>query len=208
MEFLLSMMQIVRHFKIYPLFFVRIQIHRAVLTAASKYFSAALGANFLEGSKSEFVLEDTDGETIRAIVDFCYTGRIVLTEESVDKFMAIASSVEVDLLEKQCCRYYADRLSVMNLVDTLMIADKYGNAELHQRALDFVCGAFEMVPTTEIQKLEYRLLFEILKCDKIQANEELVFNRLLEWFQREEGTRSMNIPLQVSSNKRFYWQFL
>lgn len=164
------------------------------MIAASKYFSASLGPNFQEGSKSEFTLDGTDGETVKAIVDFCYTGRVDLTEENVDDFMAIASSVEFDLLEEKCCRFYAEELNVMNSISTLMVADKYCIADLRQRALDFICGSFEKVPATDIQRLDFRLLHEVLKNDNIEATEELVFKRLMEWFQEEETEREKHMP--------------
>lgn len=175
-------------------FFVSIPIHRNILTASSKYFLASLGPNFQEGSKSEFILDDTDGETVKAIVDFCYTGRIDLTEENVEDFMAIASSVEIDLLEEKCCRFYAHKLNVTNSTNTLMVADKYNIADLRQRAFDFIFGSFEKVPTADIQRLDFRLLHEILKCDKIDATEELVFKRLLEWSQDEPTEREKHMP--------------
>lgn len=170
-------------------YFVRFLIHRVILTASSKYFTAALGPNFQEGSKSEFVLDGTDGETVKAIVDFCYTGHIDLTEENVLKFLAIASSVHLDLLEEKCCRLYDDKLGVTNCIGTLVVADRYSKVGLRQRALDVVCEFFEMVRTEDIQKLDNRLLQEILKSDKIHATEELVFKRLMEWLDCEGDER-------------------
>lgn len=61
-------------------------------------YTASLGLNFQKGAQSNFVLEDTDGETIRKIVKFCYTGEIDLNEDNVEKCFAVASSIELDLL--------------------------------------------------------------------------------------------------------------
>lgn len=187
-----------------------------VLAASSKYFTAALGPNFKEANKSEFVLDDTDGETVKAIVDFCYTGHINLTEENVEKFLTIASSIQIDLLEEKCCQFYNDKLGVNNCVNTLIVADKYSAPNLRQTAIDMVCKSFEEIPSADIQRLDHRLLKEILKCDKIQANEELVYQRLLEWFHCEDGEhvqqmpellkliRLKHIPLQVRIDTHFY----
>lgn len=164
------------------------------MTATSKYFSAALGPNFEEGRKNEFVLDDTDGETVKVIVDFCYTGHINLSEESAAKFLAIASSIELELLEKKCIRFYNDKLSVTNAVGSLMIADKYNAFDLRQRAFGLICESLEKVPTTDIQQLDYRLLRELLESDKIQATEALVFERLLQWFQNKESEREQYLP--------------
>lgn len=164
------------------------------MTASSNYFTAALGPNFQEGSQNEFVLDDTDGETVKAIVVFCYTGHINLTEENVGNFLAIASSVELGLLEKKCVQFYNDKLSVTNAIATSMIADKYSAAELRQRAFGLICDSFEMVPTTDIQQLDYRLLCELLKRNELKATEALVFERLVEWFQSNEAEHKPHMP--------------
>lgn len=160
-----------------------------MLAAASKYFSVSLGPNFQEGGINEFVLEGTDGETVKAIVDYCYTGQIVLTEENTGKLLAIASSVELDFLESECRQFYADNLSVTNCVDAFMVSDKYCYADIRRKAFDLICDSFEILPSAEIQNLDHRLLEEVLKSDEINGPEGLVFVRLMEWFQNNEEER-------------------
>lgn len=164
----------------------RFPIDRNVLSAASEYIAASLGSNFQENRKSEFVLNGADGETVKTIVDYCYTGKINLDGENVGRFLAIASSYELDLLERKCRRYYERNLSLNNCVEALMIADKYSHADLRQKALKFVSGSFENVPATDVHKLDPRIFQDLLKSEKIQATEELVFTRLMEWFHSNE----------------------
>lgn len=153
-----------------------------------------LGPNFQEGNRNEFVLNDTDGETIKTIVDFCNTGHLNLTEENVREVSAIAYCVEFDLLEEKCHRFFNDKLSITNSVDMFMMADEYNYKDLRERAFDSICAAFEILPTTDIQKLNHRLLEEVLKCDKIEATEELIVQRLLEWFENSEDDREAHMP--------------
>lgn len=143
---------------------------------------------------NEFVLEGTDGKTVKAIVDYCYTGRIDLAEENVGQFLAIASGVGLDFLESECCQFYADKLSVTYCVDAFTFADKYGLADLRLKAFDLICDKFEKVPSAEIQKLDHRLLEEVLKCNEIKGPEGLVFDRLMEWFQNNEEERERYMP--------------
>lgn len=70
-----------------------------------------------------------------------------------------------------------------------MAADKYSDANLRQKAFDLICSSFEKVSSDYIQKLDYRMLQEVLKCDRLNATEELVCNRLVEWFQNNENDR-------------------
>lgn len=187
-----------------PLLCIRIPIHRVILTAASKYFAAALASNSQEDNESEIILQNTDGRTVKAIVDFCYTGHINLTEKNVEEFMKIASNVELDLLVEKCCRFYRDKLSPSNSISTLMIADKYNILELRRNAFDVICDSFETLPLTDIQSLDHRVLLEILKCDKIQASEELMFKRLLEWFHNKESERKQRMPQLLESIRLEY----
>lgn len=169
------------------------------MAAASKYFAASLGSSFQESGKSECLLEGTDGETVKSIVDFCYTGEICLTEENVRNFLVIASSVQLDLLEVVCHRFLEDNLTFANCVDTLILADKYSATVLRQRAIGAICSRFDKLPINEIQKLDQQLLGDVLKSEKIEADEELVFKRLMEWFQSEESVRKQHIPELLKS---------
>lgn len=193
------------------MFSPRFPIHRNVLTATSKTFRTALGQNLRKKQKTEFIWEDADGETVKAIVDFCYTGIANLTDEILTKVLPVAASIQFDLLEDKCRQIYKDKLSINNGVDTLLVADKYGYVDLRQHSLDFISKSFDLVPTKDIQRLDHQLMLEILKCGKIQATEELVFKRLLEWFEYNEDERKQHMATllklirleHISSQVRF-----
>lgn len=164
-------------------------IDRTVLVGASEYFAALLGPNFIEGTETEFILDNTDGETIRAIIEFLQTDCIKFTEANVKKFLEIAIGVRFERLEEHCWQFYVSRLSVCNCVQTFILSDKYSNFDIRQKALNVICKCFAIMPTAEIQKLEYQVLKEILKYDDFRAHEKLVFSRLLEWFQHKKADR-------------------
>lgn len=163
------------------------------MNAASKYFGGLLGPNFQEAKPKEFVLDDSDGNTIKIVVNFCYTGKISLTEDNVEKCLAIASSAEIDLLENKCRQFFATKLGVTNSVNFLIIADKYRFADLRKQAFDLICDKFATVPASSTQKLSRQLLQEMLQCEKIQRYEDLPIKRLLEWFHSDEGERGVHM---------------
>lgn len=174
--------------------FNRFSIHRDVLTACSKYFASLLGPKFEGHTHNEFILADTDGETVKMIVDFCYTGRILLTEDNVNHLLTIASNLELDMLELECRRFYEGNLSVTNAIDAWTVADKYDYVDLKQRAMHFAVEKFETMPPTEIQTLDHRLLQELLKHEKIGLAEENIFNRLVMWYENAEIEREPHMP--------------
>lgn len=174
--------------------FYRFPIHSIALAAASQYFSALFGSKFEEGKTKEFVLEGADGGTVKAIVDYCYTGQIDLTKENVGQILTIATNVGLDLLEAACRQFYDKKLCVTNCVDAFVAADKYGYADVRRKAFNLICHSFEKLSSAEIQKLDDRLLQEVLKCDEIKATEEFVFNQLVEWCQNKGNDCERYMP--------------
>lgn len=128
------------------------------------------------------------------IVDFCYTGRINLTADNVKEMLPIASSLELDMLEFECRKFYVGNVSVSNAIDAWTVADKHGYADLKQRAMHFMVEKFEVMPPTEIQTLEHRLLQELLEHEKIDLFEENIFNRLVKWYENDEIKRKPYMP--------------
>lgn len=135
----------------------------------------------MEGKYDEFTFDDTDGETLSAIINYCYTGCINLTDGNVKTFIAVASSVELDLLEEKCRRYCAENVCIKNAIEMFKLADKYSFTDLRQTTLDFICRKFKKIPIDEFVKLGHQLMQQVLKCDQLSSPEELIFDRLLEW---------------------------
>lgn len=120
----------------------RVPIHRVVLIAASQYFSALFGRNFEGSDYSEFILEEFDGQTLQAIVNFCYSGYVELTQANVDKLIAAASKFQIDLLEEKCWLFRSDTLDASNAMNVLSIADKFSKPDLRERALTTIWITF------------------------------------------------------------------
>lgn len=172
----------------------RIPVHRVVLNAASKYFADLLGPDIFEEKANKSVCNDSDGETIKSLVNFCYTGNVELTENNAEKILQFASAIESDLLINELRQYYSTKLCVAHSVSILMMADKYGFDDLRKQAFQLICKKFEMVPSVDFQKLSHSLLQELLNCDEIQKSGNLFATRLLEWFQCDEDERDVYMP--------------
>lgn len=162
--------------------------------SASKYFRALLGPHFKEGQEKEMPVSDVDGPTLKAIIDFCYSGNIKITSENVDRVLAAASAMELVLIEKKCEQFWGDHLSTGNCVDTFLRADKYSFTDLRKKLLEFMCKNFKAVADKQILDLEYQHLSEILKCDEIHALEDDIFECLERWIEYDNENRSKYVP--------------
>lgn len=172
----------------------RVPIHRVVLIAASQYFSALFGPNFEGSDYSEFILEEFDGQTLQAIVNFCYSGYVELTQANVDKLIAAASKFQIDLLEEKCWLFRSDTLDASNAMNVLSIADKFSKPDLRERALTTICENLDNIPPTQVKQLDYELLLDLMKSDNHHAKEETIFKRLLDWHEHSEVERCKFMP--------------
>lgn len=80
----------------------------------------------LEFEENQYILEGAHPATVKKIVDFCYTGRIHLTENNVDKFLAIARLYQFDLLAQHCLQFRSSVLKTSNGTEATTIANRIG----------------------------------------------------------------------------------
>lgn len=164
------------------------------MMSSSEYFRALLGPNFKEGQEEDVTIYNIYGSTLKAIIDFCYSGCIKITNENVMEIIEAASAMEFVRIEKKCEHFWSENLALSNCLDTFLSADKYSLKDLREKSLNFICEQFEALPVTELQKINANFIADLLKCDKIHAREEFIFRRLAEWAGYHETTRAKYVP--------------
>lgn len=169
--------------KFFSQFPIRVPISRAILCAASEYFATMLVPHFDDSKCTEFIVKDVDAEKLRAIVKVCYTGYIELSEDNVNEFIAASSFYQIEWLQQKCYEFCSAALNVSNVVSMLVVADQFNLMKLRKEAFNLICGEFNSVPSTDMQQIEPQLLEDLLKSDTIQAPEDVIFGRLMEWYE-------------------------
>lgn len=166
-------------------------MHRAILNAQQcEYFDALLGPNFREGTKNEIVLEGFDGPTLKAGLQYIYTGYIELTEDNIESVLHIASSMQIVSLEQKCAQYLRTNTNLENWFDVLMLADKYNLLQLRADTLNFVCENFNDIPMDDILQFDGNLFSELLKQQQFQVPETRIFDCLVEWTKNDDVNRA------------------
>lgn len=160
----------------------------------SDYYSDLLGPNFKEGKPIDTELSDSNIETLKAIVDFCYTGNINLTKDNIENVLHVASLIVCDLLVAECEKFLSKKLSDENCRQFLIIANKYDCESVRKEAINMICEFFENVPLEDIQKLDNILLLDLLNHAEMKSNGDLCAIHLLNWFGFDEVERSKYMP--------------
>lgn len=164
----------------------RFAVHRVVMGAASRFLKLLFGPRFEEGRNNEILLDEIDGAMLKLIINFCYTGRVNLSEANINDVLAAASSLEVTKLEQKCREFWEINFSSHNLVETLLNADKHDLKNLREKSLKAICADFENIPMNELQKIDGNIFHEILSNDLVTANETVVFERSMMWLDANE----------------------
>lgn len=165
-----------------------------MMIAASCYFEALLGPNFREGNKTNDTIELTElaGDTLRTVIDFCYTGRVDITADNINELVLAASSMELLDLEQKCCQFWNKHLQITNCVNIFLNADKFSFQSLRRKSFRLLCKQFESIPYDDFQRFDSKNLIELLKYDRIEANEERIFDCIRYWIGGE-NSRTENV---------------
>jgi predicted ATP-grasp superfamily ATP-dependent carboligase len=71
-----------------------IAAHKVVLAANSEYFRAMFDNDMAEARKDEIVIEDVDDGALKALVDFCYSGKLAVGKDRVHDLVQPAAMMQ------------------------------------------------------------------------------------------------------------------
>lgn len=165
------------------------------MAPTSKYFQSILGEKVIpQNANSEIILDDVDGDQLKAIVAFLYTGEIEMTDENVTEFAMMAFQLEVDLLQDKCAHYFRTHISAATCIDWFLFAEKVNMVNLGEKMFKVMCKNFGTIRPSDIQKLDFETFKALLDASENAAAEEVIFARMVEWIEFDESARSKYAP--------------
>lgn len=171
----------------------RVSAHRIVLSSNSDYFSAMFCTPLKESQENEVELKNVQGDILKQLVAFCYSGLINLTESNVEALVQAATEFQLNDIVQVCSEFLIDRLDVENSVGFFLFSDRYELKELNTRAINVICKNFAKVAAGDEfkQLLAPEKLASIFSMDnlKIDSEEEL-FNAIAGWISVDEKRKS------------------
>lgn len=171
-------------------FLHRIQIHRIILAITSEFFEIILKHKTVDGH--EIILADIDGDLIKQIVSFAYTGKIKINEQNVMQCAMAAVNLEFDWLFVKCNNFFDENLSIRNCIEWFVFAtNKESFCELRQKAFQLICKKFDKISVLQMNliKLEYEDFKEMIVASENTAPEDVIFERMVEWIEIDESAR-------------------
>ena len=158
-------------------------VHRIILSAASPYFQVMFTSGLAESHLDHVEIHGINAEVFSTVLDFIYTGKVVVNESNVQQLLPASKMLQVDDIEVMCCDFLKRELDPSNCVGIYMFSDTHSCTSLSKSALGFIHRNFvEVSKQEEFVQLTKKALFQILESEELKIeSEEQVFEAAMRW---------------------------
>ncbi|KRY82181.1 Kelch-like protein 18 [Trichinella pseudospiralis] len=170
--------------------------HRIVLAATIPYFKAMFTHDMAEKSLTQITVQGVNEDVLESLINYCYTGRLTISSESVQALLIGASYLQMDLIVEACCKLMMQSLSATNAVAMLRFSRDFACEMLHLEAIRYVLANFVPVSKTdEFLNLTFEEIFPLLSNDELLlSGEEDVFQAATRWVKHDAKEREVHLP--------------
>ncbi|NWY70750.1 KLH28 protein, partial [Erithacus rubecula] len=172
-----------------------VHAHKVVLASVSPYFKAMFTGSLSEKENAEVEFQCVEEAALQAIVEYAYTGTVLISQDTVEALLPAANLLQVRLVVQECCAFLESQLDPGNCIGIWRFAETYGCRELCLAASKFICQNFEDVcQTEEFLELRHSELDEIVSNDCLNVlTEETVFHALEAWVKFDARERQKHL---------------
>lgn len=165
------------------------QCNRNILAAASPYFRSMFTGGLYESTQKKITIHDVDADSMANIIDYCYTGKVTVTERNVQRLYAAANMLQLEYIRQACANFMTRRLDVSNCVGILKFADTFDNLELKSKAEAFIAKNFIHFSANvrDLCELDLKQMKEILTLDSLDVDcERKVCSCAIQWIENNQ----------------------
>ncbi|XP_006083558.1 kelch repeat and BTB domain-containing protein 6 [Myotis lucifugus] len=177
--------------------------NRNVLAAACPYFKSMFTGGMYESQQANVTMHDVDAESFEVLVEYCYTGRVSLSEANVERLYAASDMLQLEYVREACASFLARRLDLANCTAILKFADAFGHRKLRSQAQSFIAHNFkqlsQMGPIREetLADLTLAQLLAVLRLDCLNIeHEQTVCHVAMQWLEaapKERGPSAAEV---------------
>ena len=102
-----------------------IPANRLVLSCYSKFFESMFLSPMKERYQNEVEIQKFDGKAVRALIDFMYSGKIVINNENVMNVLAVADFLQMENVKQFCFEFLEDNLNINNCLEMVNLSTRY-----------------------------------------------------------------------------------
>ncbi|XP_077014488.1 kelch repeat and BTB domain-containing protein 7 [Tamandua tetradactyla] len=177
--------------------------NRNVLAAACPYFKSMFTGGMYESQQASVTMHDVDVESFEVLVDYCYTGRLSLSEANVQRLYAASDMLQLEYVREACASFLARRLDLVNCTAILKFADAFDHRKLRSQAQSFIAHNFKQLSRMgsnreeTLADLTLAQLLAVLRLDSLNIeSERTVCHVALQWLEaapKERGPSAAEV---------------
>jgi len=125
-----------------------ISVHWLVLASCSKFFANMFKTNMKE--KYQFIeIQGFSGNVIKNIIEFIYSGSIVIDNENVFDVLGAADFLQLDEVKKFCFEFLGSCLAADNFFAILSVTKLYFDEALSKKIYQFIRDSLEGITQSD-----------------------------------------------------------
>ncbi|XP_016662577.1 kelch-like protein 2 isoform X2 [Acyrthosiphon pisum] len=169
--------------------------HRIVLMSASQYF-LAMFSNFNESKKDVVSIKELDSTVLQLLVDYIYTGQIMINKENVEVLLPTANLFQLDFVKSACIEFLETQLDPQNCLGIGAFADLHNCLELLSSSEAYIRKNFlDVVKGNEFLSLSTEKVIELISSNVLNApSEEKVYECVINWVKHKLNDRYDSLP--------------
>ena len=169
--------------------------HRLILAANSSYFFSMFTSGMCETSQELIALKELDFEAVNALVEYCYTSTIVITEKNVQNILSAANLLQFMTVVETCCGFLKNQLHPSNCLGIGNFADHHGCAKLREAAQEYAEKNFlDVYKTDEFLLATLNQIQAMLTSDFLNViSEKEVFDSCIRWVRHDLDNRRAHL---------------
>ncbi|XP_063359433.1 actin-binding protein IPP [Cydia amplana] len=169
----------------------RVKAHRVVLAASCAYFDAMFNVGLEESQKRHVALPSVPPEILPIIIDFIYTGEVVIDKATVQHLLIAADMLQLRELVTGCGEFLRRELHPSNALGIFRFAEAHNCMELAQEALEHAQANWNVVASgDELLDLPLSQLVTLLSSEQLKVESEAqVLYPALRWLEHDPACR-------------------
>nr|CDJ88598.1 BTB:POZ and BTB Kelch-associated and Kelch repeat type 1 domain containing protein [Haemonchus contortus] len=147
---------------------------------------------------------DIEWATLDALVNFCYSGTIRISDVNVPSTLHAACLLQLEEVKEACCEFLKKQLRSSNCIEIREFADSHSCQELVRYADEYILKNFQdIISTEEFHHLPINQLIQFLSSDELVVPSEeqdgliLRFSNLECSKVEEKRTRTCGVAAEV-----------
>ena len=144
------------------------------------------------------VLEDVRWDALKAVVDFAYTGSVVLAGSTVVAIIQAANLLQVEAVERAAVDFLLERLDAGNVLSAMALETHLAvgalGRELRDKSRAWLHKNFGLVAAEpSFLALPAAEVAELVESEELEAKDEEVFESVINWVKEDEAGRKAEL---------------